>query len=136
MTNSSLAKDYIFRAHGRRKAVQTLFDGGLYADVVRECQESLELALKALVREAGHVVPRSHDVSDSLSMIAGDVSPAISALIPRFSQISKKMRRDRELAFYGSEDITPSQFYDKAAAVAALAELDEVLAALPISMFK
>ncbi len=41
------------------------------------------------------------------------------------------MRRDREIAFYESEDITPSEFYAESDAKTAIEMLDEVLAALP-----
>ncbi len=46
------------------------------------------------------------------------------------------MRLDREISFYGSEDITPSDFYDEKAALTAVAELDEVLNLLPTEMFR
>ena len=36
--------------------------------------------------------------------------PALSQL-GRLSEVSRSLRRDRELAFYGSEDLTPSTFY-------------------------
>jgi len=31
--------------------------------------------------------------------------------LAELAKISKSMRRDRELAFYGTEDLTPSDFY-------------------------
>ena len=34
--------------------------------------------------------------------------------------ISRDLRRDRELAFYGSEDLTPSDFYKQSDATSAL----------------
>jgi hypothetical protein len=39
-------------------------------------------------------------------------------LTPR-TAISRSLRRDRELAFYGAEDLTPTGFYSKADATAA-----------------
>jgi hypothetical protein len=33
--------------------------------------------------------------------------------------VSRDLRRDRELAFYGAEDLTPSSFYGKADGVRA-----------------
>ena len=36
---------------------------------------------------------------------------ALRPHIPRLSDVSRALRRDRELAFYGSEDLTPSEFY-------------------------
>ena len=37
----------------------------------------------------------------------------------RLADVSRKLRRDRELAFYGAEDLTPSDFYREADAVSA-----------------
>lgn len=36
------------------------------------------------------------------------------------ASISKRMRRDRELAFYGDEDFVPSEFYEESDATLAL----------------
>lgn len=47
-------------------APDTLFDGGGWADVVRESQEVVELALKGLLRGCGIEAPRIHDVSEVL----------------------------------------------------------------------
>ena len=104
MRNLDLAKDYLLRANGRLKAVDTLLAEGMWADVVRECQEIVELALKGLLRYHDIEVPRVHDVSEVLE--------ANSARFPRIVQETiEELRRDLELAFYGSEDITPHSFY-------------------------
>jgi HEPN domain-containing protein len=112
-------------------AIEVLFKNGLHADVVRECQEACELALKSLIRDAGHSVPMLHDVSAKLREIREDLSEGVKSRLDRLCEISKQLRRDREMAFYGSEDITPSDFFDEKDARSALAQLDEVLAVLP-----
>ena len=132
MTNNNLAEDYRKRARGRRKILDSYVADGLFADAVREAQEACELALKSLLREAGHEVPMTHDVSSKLASISGDLPPLAQSRLARLCEISKSLRRDRELSFYGSEDITPSEFYDKSDALRAIAELDEVLAVLPM----
>ena len=66
MRNVRLAQDYISRATVRLRALDVLFEGESWADVVRESQEIVELALKALLRQYGVLPPRSHDVSDVL----------------------------------------------------------------------
>lgn len=111
-------------------AIQALMSQDLYADVVRECQEACELALKSLIRRSGHSVPFTHDVSDTLRAIEEDLPAAVRVKIDRLCEISKRLRRDRELAFYGSEDITPSEFYEKKDAKEAIRLLSEVLAVL------
>lgn len=131
MTNSKLAQDYRFRARGRRRAIDILLQEGLYADVVRECQEAVELALKSWIRDSGHSVPLVHDVSQKLREIEGDLPVTLRPHLPRLCEISKSLRRDRELSFYGSEDITPSEFYEKKDAETAIAQLDEIIALLP-----
>lgn len=131
MNNPRLGDDYILRAHGRLKAIETLFTEKLYADVVRECQEACELALKGLIRNAGHSVPYTHEVSQKLFEIQADLPPRIVAQLPVLSQISKSLRRDRELSFYGSEDITPSDFYEEIHAMQAMDQLKVVLGLIP-----
>jgi HEPN domain-containing protein len=111
VNNPNLAEDYRRRAIGRRKAVALLIGEGLYADAVRESQEAAELALKSLIRQAGHPVPMVHEVSGKLQEIHADLTAAAAGRLDRLCEISKVLRRDRELAFYGSEDITPSEFY-------------------------
>lgn len=131
MNNPSLADDYRRRARGRRAVVELLINNGLFADAVREAQEAAELALKSLIREAGHPVPFTHEVSKALRAINDDLPKNVSEQLDRLCEISKNLRRDRELAFYGSEDITPSEFYELHHAKTALSQLDEVLAVLP-----
>ena len=131
MNNPNLAKDYRLRARGRRKAINALYQEKLYADVVRECQEAAELALKSLIREAGHTVPFVHEVSQKLQEIKEDLGDPARQKLDRLCEISRSLRRDREISFYGSEDITPSEFYTDKDAQEAIAMLDEVLSVLP-----
>lgn len=132
MTNPKLGADYKKRAKGRLVAIEALFRSDLFADVVRECQEACELGLKGIIRDAGHAVPMTHDVSDQLKSIQDDLPSAIRKKLALLCEISRELRRDRELAFYGSEDITPSDFYRKEDAEKAIAQLKEVLALLGV----
>ena len=111
MRNLDLAKDYLLRANGRLKAVDTLVAERMWADVVRECQEVVEVALKGLIRHHDIEVPRVHDVSEVLEENKGRFPPLIREALEELMEISQELRRDRELAFYGSEDITPHSFY-------------------------
>ncbi len=111
MRNLALARDYAKRAEFRLDAVDALFKRASWPDVVRESQEVVELALKAALRTAGVDAPRVHDVSEILIAERARFPKSFGALVPRLARISKALRRDRELAFYGSEDLTPSDFY-------------------------
>lgn len=120
MQNNSLAKDYIERAKIRIGAVNFLFSKKSWADVVRESQEIVELALKALLRECHIDVPRIHDVSGILNQESNKLPKIIKDQLEKICTISRSLRRDRELAFYGSEDLTPSEFYQEKDAKEAL----------------
>lgn len=111
MKNKSLSQDYINRAEIRLGAVEYLYSKKAWADVVRESQEIVELALKALLRECHIEVPRIHDVSSILIDEKSKMPSLIKDRIEKMSEISRQLRRDRELAYYGSEDLTPSEFY-------------------------
>ena len=113
MHNTELAGDYIRRASARLRALDVLFEAESWADVVRESQEIVELALKALLRSAGVDPPRIHDVSDVLEAEAHRLPEVIREELDTLTRISRNLRRDRELAFYGAEDLTPSGFYTR-----------------------
>jgi len=119
MRSPELAADYVRRAKARLAALDALFGGESWADVVRESQEVVELTLKGLLRAVGIEPPRIHDVSDVLAAerdrFPREIQPSLDALAAG----SRTLRRDRELAFYGAEDLTPSGFYTRDDAVAA-----------------
>lgn len=119
MRNRELALDYVQRAAVRLRALDVLFEAESWADVVGESQEVVELALKSLLRSCGVEAPRIHDVSDVLVAEAARLPAAVRAEVERLAAISRDLRRDRELAFYGAEDLTPSSFYSRADATRA-----------------
>jgi HEPN domain-containing protein len=128
MTNAAaLAADYIRRAHMRVRAVEALIDVGDFADAVRESQESVELAIKAVLKLKDLTYPRAHDVA-RLLRDPRIVGPLLTAEeLARIERISKSLRRDRELSFYGDADVVPLEYYERSDADAALAYLREVL---------
>jgi len=121
MHNDALAHDYVIRAGKRLLAVDVLFRESSWADVVRECQEIVELSLKGLLRSCRVEVPRIHDVSGALETIKDRLPEPARTSLGALVQASKSLRRDRELAFYGSEDLTPSEFYNQSDAETAMA---------------
>jgi HEPN domain-containing protein len=119
MRNRDLAADHLLRAEARLRALDALFDSRSWADVVRESQEVVELTLKGLLRASGVEPPRIHDVADVLLAERERLPQDLAPHIERLASISRALRRDRELAFYGAEDLTPSSFYREADAVLA-----------------
>lgn len=120
-------KDFLKRCKSRLRAVQVLYDDSAWADVVRESQEVVELALKALLRFSQIDVPHIHDVSQVLLAEKKSLPITIQNQIEDLAKISRHLRRDRELSYYGSEDLTPSEFYKIEDAAEALKSAQKVL---------
>ena len=120
MFNDDLAYDYLKRAGSRLRAIELLLEEKSWADVVREAQEVVEITLKALLRLYRIEVPRIHDVSPVLDQNEDRFPEQIREKLGEMTRISRALRRDRELAFYGSEDLTPSEFYTENDASTAL----------------
>ncbi len=113
MRNRTLAADHVRRAAARLRAIDVLHEAESWADVVRESQEAVELALKGLLRAVGVDPPRVHDLADVLEAERSRLPASLAGEINRLAAVSRALRRDRELAFYGAEDLTPSEFYRK-----------------------
>jgi HEPN domain-containing protein len=127
MQNRELARDYLRRSEVRLRALAVLFDAESWADVVRESQEVVELTLKGLLRSCGVSPPRVHDVSDVLLAERERLPSGAAAHLERMVAVSRRLRRDRELAFYGAEDLTPSGFYTEEDARAARTDAEDLV---------
>lgn len=77
MHSPSLAHDYVRRAGIRLGAIDVLFAAESWADVVRECQEVVELALKGLLRTTASS-RRGSTTSPTCSSRNADASPPCS----------------------------------------------------------
>jgi HEPN domain-containing protein len=127
VTNPKLALDYVLRAEHRLEALRVFLARGSHADVVRKAQEIIELCLKALLRASGISVPQIHDVGPILVTEIERLPQPVRSTAVRMAEISKALRRDREIAFYGSEDLIPSEFYSAADADRAFADARWIL---------
>ena len=110
MTSDSLARSYLLKAQKRLKALAVLREEDAHSDVVREAQELVELALKGVLRAIGVTaeVPRRRRVAPRAS---DKLAPEARVDAPRAAEISKRLRRERELAFYGDIDFIPTEEY-------------------------
>jgi HEPN domain-containing protein len=114
VTSGGLARSYLAKAQVRLKALRVLRDEGGHSDVVREAQELVELALKGMLRAAGIEPPKFHDVGGLLVEHRAKFPADIGAELDRAADISKRLRRERELAFYGDIDFIPTEQYTAA----------------------
>ena len=137
MRNRALANDYVRRAAVRLGAIDVLYRAKSWADVVSESQEAVELALKGLLKSCGVDPPRIHDVSAVLLHERERLPDGPHENAERLAAISRDLRRDRELAFYGAEDLVPSEFYSENDARRALEDarfvIETVTTAVPES---
>lgn len=111
MTNINLAESYLIKAVKRLKILDVLFHEDDYSDVVREAQEIVELAQKAMLRQIGIDPPKWHDVGSIILEHREKFPEAIRDGLPALADISRWLRAERELAFYGDVDFIPTEEY-------------------------
>jgi len=120
---------HVFKATKRLKVLGVLLDEQSYSDVVREAQELVELALKGVLRQIGIDPPKQHDVGSLLLEYRDRLPDSVKACADRLAAISKRLRKERELAFYGAVDFIPTMEYGRKDATLAIEEATIVVRA-------
>ncbi|MGH2571673.1 MAG: HEPN domain-containing protein [bacterium] len=122
MTSSRMGRQYIEEARGRLEMVQMASDRGLWATVVREGQECVELFLKGALRLVAVEPARIHDVSEILRREALRFPEWFRSHVESLAAISTEMSGDRGIAFYGDErqELGPRELFDESDAKRAL----------------
>jgi hypothetical protein len=113
MTNVVLARSYLKKAVDRLDILEVLFQKGAYSDVVREAQEVVELATKGMLRAVGIEPPKYHDVGSLILEHADRFVPISQEKLQQIAAISKRLRKERELSFYGDIDFIPTEEYKR-----------------------
>lgn len=113
MTNLTLAQSYILKARKRLKVLDVLLADEDYSDVIREAQELVELALKGLLRQVGIDPPKQHDVGGLVVEFRDRFPEDVASHAEELASISKWLRKERELSFYGDIDFIPTAEYSK-----------------------
>ncbi len=111
MTTADLARSQLTKARVRLTVLDVLMDQRAYSDVVREAQETVELALKAMLRYVGVDPPKLHDVGPTLHRYRGRFPEQVQQHLDRLATISADLRQERERAFYGDVDFIPTDHY-------------------------
>ncbi len=122
MRADELTTAYLQKAAVRLESLMFFRDREAYSDVVREAQSVVELTLKALLRAVGIEVPKIHDVGRTLLANQDLLPESVRANLDEIRTISKRLRKERELAFYGAEDFVPTAEYDLNDATLAIEE--------------
>ena len=113
MNNLSMAKSHLSQAEERVKHAEEALERGNYPYVIRQSQETVELALKAALRVVGIEPPKWHDVGPILKQNATRFPEWFREKIPQMASISRKLRREREPSLYGDEEssLPPEALY-------------------------
>lgn len=127
MRMDELAAAYLKKAEIRFRALSFYRENKAYSDVVREAQEMVKLLLKAVLRTIGVEVPKVHDVGRTLEKHRDLLPPTFNNSLEEIKKISKRLRKERELSFYGAEDFIPTEEYDLEDADLAIKEAEFVL---------
>lgn len=129
MTSREMAQSHLHQARRIQVEAGRHHADGAWHLVVRRCQEAVELGLKAVLRTAGLEVPKVHDVGVFLREHADHLPRAVRVELDRVTSISRRLREERELSFYGDEAVEapPEQLYSKLDGDQALADARLVL---------
>lgn len=104
MNNIDLAKYHFNGAKIRLETAENVINKKAYAYCVRQCQEAVELSLKAALRLLGIDFPKWHDVSEVFVSEKDRFPDFFQNNIPKIASISKSLASKRELAMYGDEE--------------------------------
>ncbi len=129
MTNAGMAEGYLLQAGKILQEAEGLKRRGAWNLVVRRSQEVAELSLKAALRSIGVETLKVHDVGSLLRAHRGKFRPPFRRQVGRLAAISRRLRMERELSFYGDEETAtpPQDLYGKEDAVEYLKEATYVL---------
>lgn len=132
MNNLEMARSYLRQAEERLYHAREALARGNHPYVVRQCQEAVELLLKAALRLTGVEPPKWHDVGPILRREASRFPHWFQEEIPRMARISRRLRREREPSMYGDEEsgVPPDMLYDREDAEEALRHAEYIYAAV------
>ena len=124
-----LADSYLRQADYRLRVARRALRDRQYAYTVRLSQESVELALKSLLRRVNVEYPKFHDVGEVLVINRDLFDEALGRQIEDLAAASTELMRLRPLTAYGDEAraLPPEQIFSRSDAETALAKATWVL---------
>lgn len=129
MNSETALKGMISRASIILLEAEYLKEKEAWNMVVRRSQEAVELALKCALLWAGIDVPHIHGLGPILKRYSSRYPEPFKSRISHFASISRMLRAEREISFYGDEQsgVPPESLYTKDDAIEALTKAKEVL---------
>lgn len=113
MNNIEMAKAYVEEGEKRIRVAEAAPKEKAYAYCIRQCQEAVELLLKAALRLVGIEPPKWYDVGPVLIEFSNRFPEWFKEKIPELAAISRWLRREREPSMYGDEELglPPTKLY-------------------------
>ena len=124
MTNEEMADSSLRLAARILEEARRHRTDGAWNLTIRRSQEVVELSLKGLLRFLGLEVPKVHDVSGFLRRYRNRLPPPVEDNLDRITRISRILREERELSFYGDEEagFAPEELYTEEDAEKAISD--------------
>ena len=122
MNSEVMAGDLLARSGRCLRETRAAYDEADYALCVRRAQETIELAIKGLLRLVGIEFPREHDVSAVLLSSADRFPEPWREALPELARRMREITPKRGPAMYGLEaqGIPASEAFDEEDGRAAL----------------
>jgi HEPN domain-containing protein len=129
VTSDRVARDYLWRAQGRRRGFDAFLAAQLHADVVRGSQDVIELVLKGALRFVGVDPPKRHDVHGVFARFIDRFPAEWRAALDELGEALDELAADRAPAFYGDEErgIPASELFGEEDARRAMSAADRLL---------
>ena len=121
MTNREFGRAYIEDARVILAEAEASLEQGHFHRTIRKCQESVEMALKGLLRVAGIEYPKAHRVGRVLLKSAVTQVVSIERL-QDIARVADELADAREDAFYGSESSSAAELFTRDDAADALSK--------------
>ena len=130
MNNVDMARAYVEEAERRLRVAEMMLKEKAYAYCIRQCQEAVELLLKAALRLVGIEPPKWYDVGPVLMEFSERFPDWFREKILELAAISRWLRREREPSMCGDEELglPPTKLYTEPYALKAVEEAKTVYA--------
>lgn len=103
MNPIDFSKDYLNEAKLRLETAENVLQKNAFAYCIRQCQEAVELSMKAALKLIGIDYPKWHDVGVLLIKEQNRFPLWFQKITQKLADISKYLANLRESAMYGME---------------------------------
>jgi len=126
MKNNSAGRSYVEDAKIILEEAEESFNKGYNHRAIRKCQESVELALKGILRVVGIEYPKSHRIGVVLKDSALK-EKLEEGTLEKIITIANRLADEREIAFYGLDTSSAKDMFDEDDASEAIADAHYIM---------